>query len=501
MSESPRNDAELPEVPVLPALRDALTEAFDEPAPIPADRDGAILQAALRRSRRRRHLKRLVIRITPLAAAACLVLAVTFALTWQARPAFAQAATAVARQFIDPVPIDVALGMLDPHVLRTLEAGIDEATARRDETLARLAAAQAAENVKEEARAADDLWQAREDRYRRLRGLGRVPEALDEVNRAVDFARSKLPQEPRWLGLLCVALCDQGDILAAASNYAAARVAYEDSIQARLEHVRSQYGDQSTPAGIQGSVQDMTPLYWRMSYIALAEGDLQGAHLWLAKAEDVLRTYLIGVCRDRAADVPDDASLMAAFMNMPPEFQNPPEQPTLEYEERWAREYGAYRPNATLIVKVHEHLYRVAQLRRVQGDFDGAAEVLEQLQALQAPEEYRDHDESRLPFAVPMEQSRVAIARQEYDQALARINEASKHLDDLDAYGRPLGVVPRAELQMLRGTALLGLDRADQEGQREIEHALELPHRAGARLNEKQRTAFYPWDELAKAAR
>lgn len=430
-------------------------------------------------------VRRWIIGLSSFAVAASILLAVFMVYGWRAQQAFAQLATAVAQHPIDESLLNSLLAITDPAAANKLATELADATQRRDSAVARLAEATAAGDKAAAAKATDDLLWARVDRYRRLRDVARFDDALAECQTAIAEATQRLPNS-EWLRWLFIHLDDLGSIYAAQGDYEQARNTYNRSIERRREFV----GEPNTAASITEYANSLTPLFGRLSFLSMMQGDYAGAQRSLDDAEAALRGYMDGVLAGSGRPISPSAGPFEAFQALPAEYQRPLESPTPEDErglDVLAGEHGGFRPASHIIVKLREHYFRVARLRRVEGRYDEASSALQTARAIPY---YRNREESRLDFFEPLEAARIAIAQARYDEASTELDTAERQLDQPNFYGRPLGVVARAELEMLNGVALLGKNRNDQQGKQSVMKALEIPRRVGAVLTPSQRDRF-----------
>lgn len=440
--------------------------------------------------------RRWVVGLGGLAVAASIILAVVVTYGWRAQRAFAQLATSVAQRPIDESLLDSLLAVTNPAVAQKLAAEIESATQRRDAALARLSDATTLEDRRAAEKAEDDLVWARVHRYRGLRDIGRFDEALAECHAAVQEASLRTASDDGWQSWLFTHLDDLGSIHAAQGEYGLALDAYRKSIALRIKFV----GEPNTAERIMSRANTLTPLFWRLSYLAMIQGDYAQAQQALDEAEVALRLYTDGLLAAGGGALAQSATLVEAFRALPAEFQQPPQWPTGEDEERFAAlatRYGGFQPCSAIIVKFREHYLRVARLNRVRGDFEAGAQAF---RAGRSIPYYGDRDESRLDFFEPLESTRIAIAQSRFDDALTEIAAAEQRIEQLNFYGRPLGLAARAEFEMLKGVSLLGKNRRSQVGKQLVRRALALPRRIADSLPPEQQARFLKpfesWDRL-----
>jgi hypothetical protein len=155
-------------------------------------------------------------------------------------------------------------------------------------------------------------------------------------------------------------------------------------------------------------------------------------------------------------------------------------------------------------------LYNAARLRRVAGDYDGAAALLADLATIPA---YPFTDEWRLNFFEPLESARVAALRHDDAAALAHLNAAAAASGPAECPWQPaynkiaVGLLPRMEHDLLRGAALVRLNRSAAEfaqGRRLLAQVRQTVDRVTDNLPAAQsaafRRSFEVWNKLAMAA-
>jgi hypothetical protein len=381
----------------------------------------------------------------------------------------------------------------DPDELRARELTIADAFARRDRAFA-------------EGRE-DDAYHAWADAYRRQRDIGRWDQAFAEMNELLEYARQRIEEglrsRHRYWEFIC--LCDVGDTDATLGDYAAAREAYQQSIDLRKELLRLG----GTPFASAGGTQSLVPLYERLSTLALVGKDMAEARRWHAQAGALLRDFYAEIDRATGAALPAEATLLEVFEAAPPEFRAPPEECSVagcpEFEAAAKARYGGVVPHPTQVTLVRGHLYREARLRRVEGDYAGTKQML--TQAAELPY-YAAADESRLLFAEPLEAARLAVIEGDYALALRYLDQAEANAGaiivprDPNLNKRPIGPLARAELNLLRGAALLGLDAQDPDARQLIVGALTLPQRLAEGIAAVDRPAFLQqfqsWESLGR---
>jgi tetratricopeptide (TPR) repeat protein len=394
----------------------------------------------------------------------------------------------------------------NPAALQAQLDEIEDYKRQRDEILRKAAAAPTAQA---RANASDPGYFPWARAYRLLRDIGRFDEALAEADACLKFMDDiGYPHGPStWY---CVVLGDLGNIYMAAADFPKAREAFLASIDIRIEGdeqlARRDNWASDFPQRFTSPVHSLTPLYRSMVLLCIAEGKFEEAHQWCQKADDALRDYFGAICRANGIAVPDGADALTAFQATPPIFQNPPASLTQDEASRYEAQYRGFAPTIQDVTKLREYLLVSARLALAEERISAAEETLRMARAVP----YSGcHDESRLDFNEPLLAARIAIAQGRYESALASIDQAQLHTGPPDcsdiANERPIAPARLAELTLLKGAALLGLDEKSAEGAQLVEKALAVPHKLAAGLPPEQREAFMkrfePWQKLADEVR
>ena len=430
-------------------------------------------------------------------------------------PDFAAIAEAATNVALTPVPeINIALLAGDAAALRA------DALRNVERARAELAAARARAWQGPASLSNPDI-QATLDAYphvyRPLMDIAEWNDAEAVIGEALAFAEGGNPTERPIDEWVCIYLADLGSLSEATGDYAKARDAYCRSIAVRERVVeRDVAGCQESPSGyrracaIESRMHRVTPIYWRLSYLAVLQDDLSAAREWHQQADDSLRDYLVGVCAATGTTVDPAASLIELYGEAPKEFRNPQDDISPDEGLALRVRFAGFLPNTGLVTKLREHLYREARLRCIEGDFPGARQVL--LDAARVTFE-PIHDESRLDFHEPLERARIAILLHEYETALTELALAEQNSGPLslhDANGvdvskRAIGPLRIAEVKMLKAGALVGLSHDRREARRLIAEALAVRDAFAAPLTGQAQENFIKrfrtWDELATAAR
>jgi len=388
----------------------------------------------------------------------------------------------------------------DPSALASRLAEIDQLKVERDQFL-RFAASSSDFEARQKAN--HDTMQPWHGVYRRLRDIGRFDEAIIEAQKLIAYIQADTDlRNPH--GPLKSTLADLGNIYLAMSDFANARAAYAASIAERQEYVRvTSLDPPEHPDNIGNPIQTLVPLYWSMSNVAIAEDNLGEAREWMDRGDEAFLGYFAGICCSNGIDIPDNAGLVAAYRAAPRECQTPLEHPSEAQLAAFAATYHGWKPNSGLVTKLRAHLYYKARLALAEGN---TAQAQYELDAGRTVAYYACHDEDRLDFNEPLLAARIAIAEKRYREASALIAEAEQHTGlpscSDQANNRPIVSARIAELTLLKGVALLGLNQSDEEAAHLIEQALAVPEKLAAGLPVEQRktflSQFVEWTKLAR---
>ncbi len=330
------------------------------------------------------------------------------------------------------------------------------------------------------------VWLPWSQLYRNLRSLGRWEEALAESRAFVDYARQRDQTEPDRYSPYYWALSELGEFYLALGDYETARELYQETAKVARDlqewmHKHGRSGD-DRPHALQADLAiSVAPPLLMLSKLAAAEDDQDTAWEYHRQAEALLLDYFRMDCQYRGLNVPPEASLYDHCMAAA-------EAPDTAFE--------------SLAVCVRELLLNEAMLLRLDRDLDGAAEALERARTIPY---YPYADTFRQDFHVPMETLRIAIARGDWQAALAAADEAAQHtgprIPPGFPYQEPIAVLARAELRFLRGVALAGLDPTDPDALNLIEPAIQGAQRSAAALTQAHRERvlqrFADWTNVA----
>ncbi len=339
-----------------------------------------------------------------------------------------------------------------------------------------------------------DPWIPWTKLYRNLRALGQWDDALEEMHKALAFAKAE-DEKPARYSFHYVCLRDLGNTYQALGDYETALAYHQESLQVARNYqewlLHREYG--GDPSGVRQAnnalANTLAPQLWSLSTIAAARGDMQLAWDYHNQAGELLADYFRLECEQRGLPAQPDTPLARLCMAVVDDGDKGLESP---------------------VVKVREHLLRQAILSRLARDPDAASEALRLGALIPA---YPHADQSRLDFSEPMERMRIAIAKGDFTAAVAAIHEAAQNTGPRHFEGLleglpdhpPIGVLARAELRFLRGVALAGLDPNDPEALNLIESAIESVKQSAATLPEPRREQLLKrieeWEEVAVEVR
>ncbi|HUU84085.1 MAG TPA: tetratricopeptide repeat protein [Phycisphaerae bacterium] len=368
----------------------------------------------------------------------------------------------------------------DEATLRTAEQAVADARSKLEAALA----------VGD--RNAANPWRAWTKLFRNLRAMGRWDEALGEALDFLAYAKAE-DQEPDRYSMHYTALFEVGNIYLSLGDYETARGYYEESLAVARDytdwlHRTGRLPDRRPHAFAAELAVGLPPHLWMLSRLASVEGDRQTAWDYHNRAGAILLDFFRKDCAFRGLTTPAGASLYDLCVAVAADVVG---------EDR------SFEPPA---VHVREHLLNEAMLLRLDREPDAAATAL--AQAADLPYWVRA-DDFRQDFYFPMEALRIAIARGRFEEAVRAADEAARNTGPRDRpgfpYQEPIGVLARAELRFLRGTALAALDPTDPEALSLIDSAINTVHQSAKPLPEDQQThllrRFDEWGAVAQEIR
>jgi len=394
----------------------------------------------------------------------------------------------------------------NPAALQAQLDEIEDYKRQRDEILRKAAAAPTAQA---RANASDPAYFPWARAYRLLRDIGRFDEALAEADACLKFM-DDIGYPLDSSGWYKVVIDDLGNIYMASADFPNARKAYLTSIDVRIEGdeqlARRDKWAPDFPQRFTSPVHSLTPLYRSMVLLCIAEGKFEEAHEWRQRADYAFRDYFEAICRANGIAVPDGADALTAFQATPPIFQNPPASLTQEDVNHYTEMYKGFVPDIGPVTKLREYLLVSARLALAEERISAAEETLRTARTVPY---LPCHDESRLDFNEPLLAARIAIAQGSYESALDAIDQAQLHtgppIVSDSANNRPISQARLAELTLLKGVALLGLDESNPEGRQLVEKALAVPAKLAEGLPPERREAFMKrfesWQKLADEVR
>lgn len=462
---------------------------------------GRILPSRIRRAAFRR-ARRWLTGCAATAAAVSLAALIFFSINRTASVARAEPLQRAAVQLVSLfLPADDPVLLFDADAARQRAADVEAALMERDRLRAGMVEFAGDPPDAGSQNACADLMIAWQRAYYGMRALGRWDDALEQIDAALEYCRAN-PTGREWPDWAAVCLYDLGNTLAAAGDLAGARAAFLESLDVR----RRWLVDTSTPERmVLSRAFQLAPVYWSLSTLALLRHDLADARYWQQQSDAAFRAYLYAGCVANGAAVAAGAPLTELYAALPVVLREPPELITEAESDAAAAGLGGFGPKPSIIAHLRDHLWREARLLRLEGKLGEAAAMLASAEALPW---YKLHAESRQDFLIPLEAARLAIARRDYRAALARLVEAERNTGPLsladrsgaDVSSPPIDALGRAELDLLRGVALLGVNPKDQTAVGLIRRAVGLPRRLAAQLDEADRPAFMrqfaAWEEL-----
>lgn len=463
--------------------------------------------------------------LVPTGLAAAIIIAI--GLIWHAVPTamadvYADAANAGNAMFYFAANF-ASLFSEDPDMAEQYGKIIEDATRKRDDSLA------VVRSAPDLSRAPwTDVFQSWQAIYQSLRELGDLTGAIRENRAALAYVADN-PSGQRLTGWECVLLDGLGNTYAMFGDYAAAHRAYVDSIALRRQRPGQASDPHADEPGYEGHLAgELVIPYLRLVMLSIGQEDLQEAGQWQAQAEKTLRDCLHTICelngnKPNSIKLSVHATIWEAWNALPDEFHHPKAAYSNEEVKAWPPAWQVFGPDGAWLHFVGAVLYHQAVLQRLRGDYAAARQALDRAATLEDwLTQNPGNDEYRLPFILRLERARLAIVTGHHDRALKHLDEAEeyvatvkKHLTGVEAgevasqpipdvNKLPISPARRAEVQLLRGIALLGLDPYSKEGARLIRKALAVPEKLATGLPAEQRQAFIqrfaPWQLLATQA-
>lgn len=364
------------------------------------------------------------------------------------------------------VPVLAAGPSIDPgdsEAVDAVSSKVQQNRAERDEAL----------------RTGEDPWLPWTQLYRNLRAVGRWDEALEEMHAFEAYAQEQ-DQWPDRYSVYYVCLSDLGNTYAAIGDYDQAWDYRKQSLAVARDYQEwylATLGVANDSAAYpQAMTSTLVPRLSALSTLAAAKGDMRVAWEYHNEAGDMLTDYFRRECTDRGLNMSTSATLADLCASVVADGNVP----------------------HSLAVKVREHLLREARLHRLDRNLDAAEQTLETAATLP---DFPSADESHLDFNEPMERLRIAIARGDFNSALQHADEAAQHtsLREFDGYPThpPIGTTARAELNLLRGVAGIGLDVTDSTAIRTVASAMHTVDEIAAlvplRTQENFKERFRDW--------
>lgn len=300
------------------------------------------------------------------------------------------------------------------------------------------------------------------EQIRAQRDLGDFPAALENARAALDYVSGGNPAAAPIDDWQFIVWDHIGSIQAAVGDYPAASDAFTRSIALRKERI-ARLTAADDPDGKRHIAEilaagDLPPLYWRLSYLALLQGNPSDAWKWQREAETVFRDCFLAI--GRAANTPPTANLalIDCFRALPQDFQAPKAFYSLDEFNDYTSRFAGFVPNAGHITKLKSHFIREARLLRLDGRFEDALRTLAIAQSIPCSD---CHDEDHLGFFLAVEAARAALMAGRTDLALQSIEQARIEVGPTTCphnagLNKPaLTGLPLLELDLLQAAALL----------------------------------------------
>lgn len=305
------------------------------------------------------------------------------------------------------------------------------------------------------------------EQIRAQRDLGDFADALENARAALDYVSGGNPAAAPIDDWQFIVWDHIGSIQAAVGDYPAASDAFTRSIALRKERI-ARLTAADDPDGKRHVAEilaagDLPPLYWRLSYLALLQGNPSDAWKWQREAETVFRDCFLAI--GRAANTPPTANLalIDCFRALPQDFQAPKAFYSLDEFNDYTSRFAGFVPNAGHITKLKSHFIREARLLRLDGRFEDALRTLAIAQSIPCSD---CHDEDHLGFFLAVEAARAALMANRIDLALQAVEQARKSAapttcPDNPGLSKPaLTGLRLLELDFLQAAALLAYANA-----------------------------------------
>jgi len=447
------------------------SEASKRPAPAEASLPIGRRAALSRRWSPFAHPRRWLLACT---AAALLVGTVSF--FWQSTPQAKADDSAIIEALKAGAGFFYFVRLADPFICEDAEAcaaretAVQEAKAERDACLKAVEESKTFSDPR-----ARGLWHSWQRYYEGLRDLGRRDECLAETQRACDYTLDNPTGETAtaWYPVYLDGLANSHLRF---GEYTAAREFYSKSIEVREAEIRrnvAKPGHEHKAETLRA--QGLGPMYLRLTMLCLMEGHPSEARRWCDQAEAAMRDWMVRVCQLDRREVPLNASMWEAWNRLPEEFRSPEEPlPSLQDQSYWAERLSRQSgevvdvPGSSMLIWTRAVFYHQAVLAVADEDYPAAEQAMDRAESIK---DFPAQDELRLCFYIPLLRARLAIlAHKDYSAALRLLDDAASKSGELRVPSDPnlnrLAISPArlAELHLLRGLALLGLEDAGSVG-------------------------------------
>lgn len=452
---------------------------------------------------------------TGLAAAAAVVIAAFVWTTPAVRADLLADAVNSANAFFDFLQSAGGLFSDDPAMAAAYRRAVEDSRRKRDAGRAAIDS----QATLPEAEIMEFLF-AWQNLYCALRNLGDMQAAVAENDGAFAYARARR-SDRRYKMWEQIYLDGLGNTFAAAGDYAGARDAYLKTLDARRHTPVDRADPHIGEPGYEGHLlQQIMPVYLRLTMLSIAEGRLDEARTWWTQAHRLNLQFFRTVCEMNDISLPASASLWEVWLAIPAQFRSPRSEYTAAEIAAWPQPWKVYGPYDSSLHWLGALLYHDAVVSRLEGNLAAAKAALDRAATLEdAATRCPANDEYRVPFLLHQERARVAIIENDFDHALSELDRADAYVAAIrrffespeadrakvpDVSRLPISPSRRAEQRLLRGLALLGSDPKSTEGRKLVEAALSVPQKLAAAMPPAERDRFLnqfaAWQDLATGA-
>lgn len=385
----------------------------------------------------------------------------------------------------------------DPSARASREAEIKTLAAERDGLLW---AAAAATDGPEQARLERSAYSPWCQMYRRMRDLGRWDDARREIRTAIDRSRGRLEV---WH---FVCLYDLAETEWLAGRLDLARESLVESLEFRQADAQ-QWRPVDAPAGYTGHFAfSVAPVFWKLAGLAIARNELAEARHWITLSRQAFADRLNYCAQHLGLPALPDAAPLELLRRLPKDVIDVTQYADDKSRAKLDERFHGQAPDPQWQLHLRQHLYHEACLLRSEGRFADALTLLDHSRAIDIDPA---HDDERLLFWEPLESARLEILCGRANTALDYVRRAEENAGEVRVPSnpglskRPIGPMPRAELDLLHGIALRMAEREPELAARLVTRALAVPRMLAERLPPEQRATmlrqFTPWQVLGPA--